>query len=359
MIGIKLAYILTAMLKGFILLVAGVLLIGSASQAQNKKGYEYDSTFYQSYRDQLTARIYLSRKYNVIKLTPPYYTVPVMRYKPNTTLSIGIGGTYRSITVNVGVGISSFNPDHAKGKTNYFDVQAHIYTRKWNFDLIGQSYRGFYLSPQGLGSGDAKTYYTRPDLGYHAGGVAMYRALNHKEFSYQAGLVQNEWQKKSVGSWLVGGNIFYGAIHADSVLVPGNVDAIYYQKGISKVHFFEVGPGIGYGYTLVIAQHLFVLASATLNADFRFSKELGSYQNWNRIDFTPNFIFRAGAGYNTDKWSLSLLWVSNQVHVKGQGSDYKYLISAGNYKLIYARRFSLNKKIKKVLKPINDLITPD
>jgi hypothetical protein len=288
-------------------------------------------------------------------LSPPG-TLPVLNYRPNTTLDFGIGASYRSLTVNVGIGLNSFNPNEERGKTHYFDLQTHVYNRDWSVDLFGQFYRGYYLSPQGLGSADGQSYYVRSDLAVQYGGLAVYRVLNERKFSYQAGLVENERQKKSAGSFLIGGETYYGAIHGDSSIVPGTIDPVYKQMNITKVHFFEIGPGVGYAYTYVYKQHYFLLGSATINVDFRYTVENGITQNGGKIDIAPNYIFHAGGGYNTKNWSLSILWVSEQIQVKGTSSDYKYFITTGNYRLIYAKRFALNRKTKKVLNPINNLI---
>ncbi|MBS1600145.1 MAG: DUF4421 domain-containing protein [Bacteroidetes bacterium] len=341
----------------YILLTISFFLVYFSTSAQTKKNWDHDSTYYVSYRDMLTARAYLSRKYTSLKFKPPSGNlIPEMKYLPNTTLNVGVGGTYRSLTVNIGVGISRFNPDNKRGRTKYLDLQSHWYARKWNIDLLGQFYRGYYLSPKGLGSPDGSSYYVRHDLRVQIGGIAAYRALNGRQFSYQAGLLQNEWQKKSAGSIIVGAEAYYGSIHGDSTFVPKDVDPGYAQLGISKIHFLEIGPGIGYAYTLIIAQHFFLLGSATLNVDFNYTLEKTINRDAEKIHISPNFIFRAGAGYNTDKWDLSVLWVSTYLHMRGDASDYRYRISSGNYRLIYARRFHINHKVKKVLQPINDLI---
>ncbi len=339
----------------FILLIIISLFFSCLAIAQVSRQRDHDSSFYASYPEKLTARLYLSRKYTALKLNPPG-DVPVMKYRSNTTLNIGLGATYKSLTINLGVGLNSFNPDEVRGKTHYLDLQSHFYARKWNFDFLAEFYRGYYMSPKGLGSADGQSYYIRPDLSVQFGGIAVYRALNERNFSYQAGLVQNEWQKKSAGSILFGGETYYGAIHGDSSLAAGILDSAYAKSDIRKVHFFEVGPGVGYAYTFVFKEHYFLLASATINLDFRYTREKEFNANADKVDITPNFIFHAGAGYNTQKWNLSVLWVNDQIHVKGGASGYIYRISTGNYRLNYARRFVLGRKSKKVLQPVNDLI---
>jgi Domain of unknown function (DUF4421) len=332
-----------------------LILFSNLVSAQYNSRRDHDSTYYVSFPEHLTTRVYLSRKYTTLKFIPP--EGPAVRYRSNTSLNIGIGATYRAVTINIGIGLTRFNPNNVKGETKYLDLQAHLYERKWSLDFLGEFYRGYYLSPKGDGTTD-DSYYTRKDLNLSLLGVAFYRTLNDRHFSYQAGLEQNEWQKKSAGSLLIGGEVYYGSIHADSTLVPKLIDSTYANKELSKIHFFQIGPGIGYGYTLVIAEHYFLLASGTVNLALRYAMEKSATLNLHgdKLDFYPNFIVHAGAGYNTRNWSLSLLWVSTQLNVHGNTSGYRYTVTTGNYRLIFAKRFKLNHKTRKMLQPINDVM---
>ncbi len=305
----------------------------------------------------LTARLYLSRKYNVLSFNPPAPAVS-FKYRATTSLNLGIGATYHAFTLNIGIGITKFNPNDEKGNTKYLDLQAHFYARNWNIDLLGQFYKGYYLTPQGLAAPPGKPYYVRPDIGLSVAGVAFYRAENSKKFSYQAGLLQNEWQRKSAGSLLYGAEIYYGAIYGDSSLTPTLVDPDVSMKEINKFHFFSLGPGVGYAYTLVYKEHLFLLASASVNLAFRYSTEISTTldQHASHLSFRPNYIVHAGTGYNGKKWSLSILWVDTELFMKGESTGYSYKISAGNYRLVYARRFNLDRKVKKILEPIPNIL---
>jgi hypothetical protein len=305
----------------------------------------------------LTGRGYLSRKYNVLSFNPPA-PVQSFQYRATTSLNLGIGATYHAFTLNIGVGVSKFNPDNEKGNTKYLDLQGHFYARNWNVDLLGEFYHGLFLTPEGLAAPPGDKYYLRPDMGLSLIGFAFYRALNAKKFSYQAGLLQNEWQKKSAGSILMGGEIYYGSIYGDSTLMPTVIDPKTSALAIDKFHFFSFGPGIGYGYTLVIKEHFFILGSASVNLAFRYSIEISSlYQEHASLfSFRPNYILHAGAGYNSNQWDLSILWVDTELFMKGQSSNYSYTAGAGNYRLIYARRFKLGRKTKKLLEPIPEII---
>jgi hypothetical protein len=340
----------------FFALAISILLIPGRARGQLKKYADHDTSYYFSYRQKLIVRAYLARKYTSIILRPPNENAaPVMTYRPNTSLNIGVGATYRAITLDIGIGLTSFNSANERGKTRYLDFQTHFYTRKWNVDLLGEFYRGYYLAPEGVGTSAGNVFYLRNDLGLQLAGASAYRALNDRRFSYQAALLQNEWQKKSAGSVLIGTQAFYGAILGDSALVPTIVDPIYAQLAISKVHFFEIGPGLGYAYCLVVQKYFFILASATVNLDFRFSSEIEPDHMANKLDFTPNFIFYGGIGYNTQTWDISAKWLANELYVKGAASGYRYSIAAGSYRLVFTKRFSLNRKERKALQPLNNL----
>jgi hypothetical protein len=343
------------MKKMMALLSAGFFLF-SFAKAQ-KYMDDHDTSYYKTYRTMLTARGFLSRKYTVLSFNPPEPTES-FKYRSVTSLNLGIGATYHAFTVNIGVGFNKFNPNEEKGKTKYFDLQGHFYARKWNIDLLGEFYKGYFLTPQGLAAPAGQSYYLRPDMGLSLIGFAFYRALNAKKFSYQAGLLQNEWQKKSAGSLLVGGEIYYGAIFGDSTLMPTEIDPKASALEINKYHFFSFGPGIGYAYTFVYKEHFFLLGSATINLAFRYSTEISSalQSQSNLFGFRPNYILHAGGGYNGNKWSLSILWVDTELFMRGQSSGYHYTVDVGNYRLIYARRFSLDRKTREILAPIPAII---
>lgn len=324
--------------------------LGGFAQTENA---DHDSLYYQTYRDQLTTRVYLSRKYTLLRFDPPG-KISKFVYNPNTSLNLGVGATYHAVTLNIGIGISKFNPDGKKGRTRYLDLQGHFYAREWNFDVLGEFYRGYYLTPKGKAAPVGESYYKREDLTLDLIGIAAYRSLNKDRFSYQAGLLQNAWQKKPAGSFLAGAEVYYGSIHGDSTLTPARLDTNARRLGINRIHFFEIGPGVGYAYTFVFREHFFALASFSVNLAFRFSAEHSEFQqrSQTRVDFTPNDIIHAGIGYNDEKWCLSALWVSTRLNVKGKISDYRYGAATGNYRLVYARRFNVNHRVKKILEPI-------
>ena len=245
------------------------------------------------------------------------------------------------------------NPNkEEKGKTRSFDFGSHIYTRDWVTDIYAQFYKGYYLSLGGPAGTADKNFYKRPDIKVNLLGLSLYRLLNSERFSYRAGFLQNEWQKKSAGSVLLGAEVYYGSTKGDSALVPSHISSYYPQQGIQRVRFLELGPGAGYAYTAVWEENLFLTGSVTINADISMVKEVSASGSANRTSVSPNATLRAVAGYNSDEWAATISWLHNATNAKGRSSNYEYGIKTGEFKITLAKRFTPGNRLKGRLDPI-------
>src|SRR5690606_25180155 len=97
------------------------LLSGAPATAGLTGDNPPDSAFIATYADFLTTRVYLSQKYTSIAMggSSEY---PDFRYRPNTSLNMGIGVTYHSLSLNLALGIPGINNEAAKGETKYLDL---------------------------------------------------------------------------------------------------------------------------------------------------------------------------------------------------------------------------------------------
>jgi hypothetical protein len=333
-----------------ILLPITFLLFAFSAGAQVYNKPDHDTTYYRSYKGSIITRVFFSRNYNQFKLEPPA-NQPRISYHANTTLNIGVGLTYRFVSLSISKGLNFLRSDKEKGNTNSFDLQTHVYAKKWTIDALAEFYKGYYLNPPGLAAPDGQRYYKRPDMGTQTVGISANRVLNDKRFSYGAGLAQNASQEKSAGSFLLGAEAFYTAINGDSALVPYKADSVYNKENIHKIHLFEMGPGIGYAYTLVLKKHYFLLGSFNENLNFRISREIGNGVNSYKINFSPATILRLGAGYNSHKSGLSVSWFDSSASAEGKTSGYRYAMRTGSYRVVYVRRIAINHKMKTILEP--------
>src|SRR5687768_12492840 len=142
------------------------------------------NTYYTSYDKIITGRFYFSQKYTSFRYRHDNEGINI-RYRPNTTLNMGIGVTYKWATLNLAYGFGFLNRDQEKGKTRYLDLQSHLYGRKLIVDVFGQFYNGFYLDNDKLAPA-LNGYYLRPDIKVRFLGASGQYLFNHEKFSYRA-----------------------------------------------------------------------------------------------------------------------------------------------------------------------------
>ncbi len=325
-----------------------VILPGKAMLAQVVKNNPPDSTYYVTNPELITTRFYFSQKYTAFTLRAPK-EIQDLKYRPNTNLNMGVGASYRNITLNLAYGFDFLNNDEEKGKTKMLDLQFHSYPKKWSIDFYGQFYKGYYLSPKGFAANSPASFYIRPDAGVNLFGLAVYYVFNPNRFSYRAATLQTEWQKKSAGSMLFGGEGHYGFIKADSSLVPGTFGSSYPQAGITNVRFFSFGPGFGYAYTLVLQQHYFVTGSLSLNLNLGFSAETNRAHIVKNVYTVPISTYRFSGGYNSSNWHISATWTGNRLPVQGASSPNNYLLQTGIVQLKFGKKIMPGQRLKKRL----------
>jgi hypothetical protein len=311
---------------------------------------QYDSTYYVSYEDQITSRFYFSKKYTSLKFRDIGANYNIT-YRPNTTLNMGVGATYRWATLNLAYGFGFLNPDRGRGKTKYLDLQFHTYGRKFIMDVFGQFYKGFFLTPGSTNS--QQQQYLRPDLDVNQIGSSIQYVLNHRKFSYRASFLQNEWQKKSAGTFIFGLEIYNGRVKADSTIIPTFVNREESDREIRRFKFFEIGPNIGYAYTWVVKQHFFLTGSASVSLDFGINKTTDKNGEERTSGISPNTFLRFFGGYNSSKWAVSLIYVANGVSLATNKIDEQIILNTGNFRLNYIYRFIPSKKAKRYLKVVD------
>ncbi|TXK26768.1 DUF4421 domain-containing protein [Pontibacter qinzhouensis] len=325
--------------------VAGLLA------APEAKGQETpENEYYQTFPDLLTTRFYFSRKYTGLRIKEKTDNTSYL-YVPNTTLNMGVGATYKWATLNLAYGFGFLNPDKNQGDTRYLDLQAHLYPRKMVIDVFGQFYKGYHLEERGRGTTSGNDYYVRPDIALTKIGASVQYLFNHERFSYRAAFLQNEWQKKSAGSFLLGFEMYGGGVTGDSVLVP--VPLIGSQAGnFDELNFFEFGPNAGYAYTLVIKKHFFITASAAANLGVGYSEKVEGAAEHRHWGINPNVFLRGFVGYNSGRWSVNANYVRNNVRIiANQG--YSNSILTGNYRLNFVYRIEPGPKLSRQLRRLN------
>lgn len=325
----------------FLLIFSSGLMVPSFINAQ--KALVHDTTYYVTYPGTIVGRFYFSKKYSIFRL-PAANEGQSLEYKPNTPLTMGIGATYNNLTLNLAYGFGFLNNGESKGKTKSIDLQFHLYPHKWALDILAIKHKGVYSESSSYPVNGHGNYYYRPDIQQLFFGFSGYRVLNPKRFSFNAAMVQNEWQKKSAGSFLIGGLVYYGQIKGDSSLVPKQPGSSFpYTSGFNNINSFSVGIGGGYAYTLVVAKHFYLTGSLVANLKAAFSAVENAHDKKNKTSIKPSTIYKAAIGYNSDSWNISANWAANDLWVGENLFSDDISISAGNYRLVFSKKIALRK----------------
>ncbi len=325
------------------LLITVTFIICSLS-LKAQKDFKHDTTYYEKFPDKTTVRLYFSKKYVHLNF-PSGGSAEDLEYKANPKLNLGAGITIKNISINLFNGFSFLNKNSdEKGKTTGFNFQVHLYPRKWAIDLLYISPKGYHLEPTGMAGVPPDKYYYREDVKTTFFGISAYQVPNKERFSYRAALLQTEWQKKSAGSIIYGGEFHHGTVHGDSALIPAFYSSKYPQAGIKNINVLSFGPGAGYAYTLVMAQHFFITGSVVINLDVNFIREEDDVRKEKNVSLNPSNVFKAAAGYNGRKWNISANWTGTSLSMQGSLTPENYKFSSGNVRLVVAHRFGGHKK---------------
>jgi hypothetical protein len=327
------------MLKPAALCLMMIASFSFSSEAQKKD--QNDPDYYETFPDKLNIRTFLSQKYLHINI-PSSGNTTDLEYKANPNLNLGLGFSYRGVTVNLFNGFKFLNKkDEPKGETKGLDLQIHLYPKKWAIDLLFESPKGFYIDQKGIAGAGTNNYYYRGDIKSNLYGVSVYRVPNKEKFSYRAAISQTEWQKRSAGSFLYGGNVFHGFLQGDSALVPALLKNNYPEKDVTKMSYTTFGPGAGYAYTLVMAHHFFLTGSAVVNANVNFVKEEGTTKE-TKTSFNFSDVFKAAIGYNSPTWNFSANWLGQGLWIKGPSTNENYFFPSGQIRVVIAHKFNVH-----------------
>lgn len=337
--------------------ISVLLLYAGAAKAQDRPILKWlatqnDSSYVEDHTGDLTIRLLGSRKYTYWNMRDNNIG-EVVQYRPNASNNVGFGANYKWLSLNFSFNLPFINDDDEKyGETKYLDLQAHLYLRKLVVDFYGQYYEGFYHAETGrrLSNGlPQKAVSFRPDIINRDLGLTMQYIFNDKRFSYRAAFLQNDYQKKSAGSFIAGGEIFVWEMRGDSSLIPSTAlqDGFFNALPFTRTSQLSAAVNAGYAYTLVIAKHFFITASLTASIGanrtvFRFSD--GRPRD-NGYGWQLNNTVRFAAGYNSSEYYFGLHYTDMGTRGSTPVPNTNQTFGTGNIRVSLVKRFTLKKPL--------------
>lgn len=319
---------------------------------QNITKGKVDTNYYQPLNKMVTLKAFSAQKYSDFSLSDNTFEEP-LSYNANPTRALGLGFSYQWLGLNLGYGFSFANNDDERlGETQRIDFLTHIHLRKLTLKLYTSWYQGFYLSNSSetmRGYFLPEHYYTRGDIKQTTLGLSATYVFNSERYSNKAVFLQNEWQKKTAGSFVAGGSIFYNGLMADSSFIPTQIayPDFFNGVGFNQSGFFGMGGHVGYTLTLVFKEHWFT--------NFALMGGFGLGQNTiyptndhskKAFKLNINLLNDVGFGYNSERWyagfSFSSFNANSSTAIKETGLGY----SSGKYQFVVAYRIVTKKRIQ-------------
>lgn len=198
-----------------------------------------------------------------------------MAYLPNFAPRLGPRVVYRDLgaTLTFSLPIPPVEKER-RGDSRTTNFVLNSYWRHIAYDLYYQSYRGFYMSSPWteLSVHKPARYAQLPDTQVLNYGVNGYVLFNSENYSLKAAFDQNEFQRKSGGSWMA--NPFYN--HLEMFLgngfVPGSdADNTPAFPNVASARFDTLGTAVGYGHTYVDGNY-FATAQGALGPGIQYQR---------------------------------------------------------------------------------------
>ena len=342
-----------ALLLFICLCVSGYASAQKSSFLQKLDGWlhtENDTTYIEDHTKDITFRFFGSRKYNYYDIIDRKRNQEVL-YRPNTPFNIGFGFNYKFIGINVAFNLPIINKTEKYGKTRALDLQAHYYLRKLVVDFYGQRYKGYYIAnSRGLLNGFTENdpLPVRPDVRNLNLGLSVQYLFNDKRFSYRGAYLQNEYQKKSAGSLLVGGEVFFAKMKGDSSLIPHNItqEDFFNDVTYTGTRITSMAADAGYAYTFVYKQHFFLTLSFTGSLGGNYTRlNIDDANDMRKIGIQLNQTIRASFGYNSSRYFAGIHYVNMTTRSASPVPHTYQTIGAGNFRISVVRRFKLKKQL--------------
>jgi len=250
-----------------------------------------------------------------------------IKYTPTNPFSTGVGFAYRFIILDLGIRI---NKDK---EFKRFDLQANLVFKKHMIEILVQRYQGFQTT---LNNSEE---YFRDDIISDLFNYNHFYNFNNKQLSLGSSYSGNKIQKKSTGTFIVGGYLSYSKIKADSTLIPTLIDGDFTNIAtLTEFSMVNIGAYFGYAYSLVLPHNFIFFGSASPGIGFNFTNATAYEDLQPPIFPAGKFHFRVSIGYYT-KRIYTILGLTTNLSIVSLGEATRLRQNGGQIKLVFGYRF--------------------
>ncbi len=298
--------------------------------------YTYPKSF-------LISAFYAQRGFS-IKLSPN--TGRNVTFVPNMADAFGLNLAYSNFRIQ----LATKFPDTQKSiedkvKSRYTDLNLQMFKRTFILELSYKGITGFIDKDYQKPNPTAPEVFANKDLRTRYIKLNYYHLFSPDKFSLRAAYRLMERQKRSAGSWLLGGNATYLSINSPQPFLEPNLRRAFEDYGnIKNMSVFGLGILGGYAHTFVYKDFFFTAFGGT-----GLELKRGNYDMTNgRIseDFVTFVVdLRAVLGYNHKNWfaGINAQLESNQFRM-GNTKGLAYYETVGFF---VGRRIAKDKIFRK------------
>ena len=256
-------------------LIAIVLSALSVCQAQT------DPDYVREFPEKFTVRLGMQSTLNTFAFTDTADN-SVIEIQPNDKTYLGASFLFRSVELDLGFAPNFLAENKDNEGSRLFTLNFRMFLGKWMQTIDFYNQKGFFIT-------DGNNSIPLPDLtSLKIGGTTGY--IFNNRFSFRAIGFQNEWQKKSAGSFIPRFSFYYTKLD------------LHDESPESSTNAYDIAIGPGYYYNWVIKKHFIFSLGATV----------GWGVNITRSDFTTSttaltqVLFRTAIGYNSERFFMGL-----------------------------------------------------
>lgn len=280
----------------------------------------------------------------------------ILEYNPATIYSPGVFINTSLFGFSITPSFIAIQPNSKKtGTSDFNDFQFNIYAKRFFYDISLQLYSGFYLNNTHAYKEfqDVEHYYKRPDLDAISGNFNIYYVFNNKKFSFRAPFSFTQSQIKSAGSVVIGTYLSNFAFTAESSVIDSRLNSSFKDfPSMKSGNSFSTGLSLGYAYTYVLKKKFYVSTALIpgLGTNKINLERMDSTVFTGKNDVSVKLKFTFGIGYNTDKWFLGWMLLTDNYYSSSSSTPIGISYQVSKLRFFVGRRFNAKKMEDKILK---------
>ena len=223
--------------------------------------------------------------------------------------NIGLGFKYNSFSAKISI------PTYLTDPINIwaFDFELDTYFDKFFIEAYFKHYPYFYY----------KDTNEQSELDIHASGVMATFVDNYEKHSLASVITLDRMQTSSSGSLLYGFGIFHSSIYSEEET---------YLKFEKRQHMIYFGPAIGYSYTFIFKNDIFLNTGIMIYTNTGYNI---TSRNW---IFVPQIEPKLILGYHQKTWSINLKMLDNAKFIIWNKNDMD-ILTLVSINIMFSKRF--------------------